>query len=109
MATTTTQQPNISNAANQAGDALKKGINDLLEMQENTAITLLTFLTFFTIIMAFLYYFYFNGTGTVGGIFMILIINLDIIILFLGREVYLLDILVEVQNHLIYIINDTVP
>jgi hypothetical protein len=66
--------PNFSEGANKAGDAIKKGVNDLLEMQENTAITLLTFLTFLTIIMAFLYYFYFNGSGTVGGIALIIII-----------------------------------
>lgn len=72
MSDTTT--PNFSTGANQAGDAIKKGVNDLLEMQENTAITLLTFLTFLTIIMAFLYYFYFNGTGTIGGIALIIII-----------------------------------
>jgi hypothetical protein len=73
---TTTQQPNISNAVNQTGNAIKNVANELVEMKENTAITLLTFLTFFTIIMAFLYYFYFNGTGTIGGIFMILILTI---------------------------------
>jgi len=69
-------QPNINQGADKAGDAIKKGVNDLLEMKENTAVTLLTFLTFFTIIMAFLYYFYYNGTGTVGGIALILIITI---------------------------------
>jgi hypothetical protein len=70
----TTPKPNFSEEANKASDAIKKGVNDLLEMQENTAITLLTFLTFLTIIMAFLYYFYFNGSGTVGGIALIIIV-----------------------------------
>jgi hypothetical protein len=71
----TTPNPNFSEGANKAGDAIKKGVNDLLEMQENTAITLLTFLTFLTIIMAFLYYFYFNGSGTIGGIALIIIVS----------------------------------
>jgi hypothetical protein len=71
-----TQPPNISGAANKAGNAIKNVANELVEMKENTAITLMTFLTFLTIIMAFLYYFYFNGTGTVGGIFMILILTI---------------------------------
>jgi hypothetical protein len=68
--------PNITGGVDKTRALINKGANELLEMNDNTAITLLTFLTFFIIILSFIYYFYYNGSGTIGGISIILIVTI---------------------------------
>jgi hypothetical protein len=78
MSMPTTTMGSGDNTINAIQDKVKAGLNELVDMKENTMITLITFLTFFVIIISFLYYFYYNGTGSVGGISIILIITVMI-------------------------------
>ena len=55
MSMPTTTMGSGDNTINAIQDKVKAGLNELVDMKENTMITLITFLTFIVIIISFLY------------------------------------------------------